>query len=78
MDKLSPEELKSWYRFASTELGQKVLATIDELSQAYVDRAILNVDNGPQATHDYIVAASAVVTVKELIKPPEKPEEIED
>ena len=78
MDKITPEELKTWYRFASTELGQKVLGSILDLKQAYIDNAVLGVSKGKDYTHDCIVSAAAIGNVYTLIKPPDKPEEIED
>ena len=68
--RLSEAERKTFYRFMRTDLGEKILTNIKELEQAQVDKAMLGVDKGQNFTHDCIVAANAIESVYQLLKPP--------
>lgn len=71
---LSETERKTLNDFMRTELGGKVLDLIKESQQSYLDTAMLITNKGPQATHDCVVAAAAVETIYQFLKPP-KPKE---
>jgi len=75
MDKrLSEAERKTLNNFMRTDLGGKVLDLIKDSQQSYLDTAMLITNQGPQATHDCVVAAAAVGTIYQFLKPP-KPKE---
>ena len=76
MDKrLSEAELKTFYRFMRTDLGQKILANIAESKQGYLDAAVAGYPRGKEYTHDCVVAAAAVETIYQFLKPPEEAKE---
>lgn len=68
--RLSEAERKTFNRFMRTELGDKVLAQVKELEQSQIDKAMLGVDKGSSFTHDCIVAATAIESVYQILKPP--------
>lgn len=68
--RLSEAERNTFYRFMRTELGDKVLANIKELEQSQIDKAMLGIDKGKEFTHDCIVAATAIESVYQILKPP--------
>ena len=73
MDKdsrLSEAELKTFQKFMRTELGKKILLNVKEAEQGYLDRAMLCIDKGPAVTHDCVVAAAAIETIYQFLKPP--------
>lgn len=74
-NRLSEAERKTLMRFMRTELGQKVLGGIRELSQTYVAKALVGVDKGKEYTHDCIVSAAAIENVYQILKPPKKDED---
>lgn len=78
MDKdnaLSKAELKTLFNFMSTELGEKVLANIKESQQSYLDAAMAGCTRGAEFTHDCVVAAAAIETIYQFLKPPKAKEE---
>lgn len=71
MDKrLSEAELKTFYRFMRTDLGQKILDEVAEAKQSYIDAAVAGFNRGKDYTHDNVVAAAAIETVYQFLKPP--------
>lgn len=72
---LDPAELKALRNFMRTDLGTKVLASISELRQAYLDAAVTGYRQGKDYTHDNVVAAAAIETVYQFLKPPKPKEE---
>ena len=77
-NRLSEAEIKTFNRFMRTELGEKVLANVKGLAQAQVDKAMLGITQGSAYTHDCIVAAAAIESVYEYLKPPEVTAESDD
>lgn len=69
-NQLSEAERKALNNFMRTELGEKVLDMIKVSAQGYLDRAMLNFNKGPEFTHDCVVAAAAIETIYEFLKPP--------
>lgn len=76
--KLSEAERKTLDNFMRTELGGKVLDIIKESQQSYLDTAMLITNKGPQATHDCVVAAAAIETVYQFLKPPKPKDKTEE
>ena len=72
---LDPAELKTLHNFMRTDLGAKVLANISDLRQAYLDAAVAGYRQGKDYTHDNVVAAAAIETVYQFLKPPKQKEE---
>ena len=71
MDKrLSEAELKTFYRFMRTDLGQKILDEVAEAKQSYIDAAVAGFNRGKDYTHDNVVAAAAIETIYQFLKPP--------
>lgn len=68
--RLSEAELKTFYRFMRTDLGQKILDEIAESKQGYLDAAVAGFNKGKDYTHDNVVAAAAIETVYQFLKPP--------
>ena len=66
---LSKAELKTLYNFMGTELGEKVLANIKESQQTYLDAAMAGFTRGAEFTHECVVAAAAVGTIYQFLKP---------
>ena len=79
MDKrLSEAELKTFYRFMRTDLGQKILDEVAESKQGYLDEAVAGYPRGKEYTHDCVVAAAAVETIYQFLKPPKEAEKQEE
>lgn len=72
---LTKAELKTMYNFMRTDLGQKILANIAESKQGYLDAAVAGYPRGKEYTHDCVVAAAAVETIYQFLKPPEEAKE---
>lgn len=68
--RLSEAEQRAFYNFMRTELGEKILQNVKESEQGYLDRAMLCIDKGPNVTHDCVVAAAAIETIYQFLKPP--------
>ena len=79
MPKLSEAEKRVISLWINTETGSSLLKNIEEAKQNYIDEAMLGTNNGPQYTHDRIVAAQAVETIYQWLKSfqtkPERPDE---
>lgn len=69
-NRLSEAEVKTLNRFMRTELGEKVLANIQEFKQGYLDKAVAGYIKGKDFTHDCIVAAAGIETIYQYLKPP--------
>ena len=67
---LTKAELKVMYNFMRTDLGQKILANVAESKQGYLDAAVAGFNRGKDYTHDNVVAAAAIETVYQFLKPP--------
>lgn len=76
--RLSEAERKTLNRWMRTELGEKVLANIQEAQQGYLDQAVAGFIKGPEFTHDCVVAAAAIETIYQFLKPPKETPETED
>lgn len=72
---LSKAERKSLNNFMRTDLGQKVLANIQDARQAYLDAAVAGYRHGREYTHDNVVAAAACETIYQFLKPPKEEKE---
>lgn len=72
---LSKAELKVMYNFMRTDLGKKILANVAESKQGYLDAAVAGYPRGKEYTHDCVVAAAAVETIYQFLKPPEEAKE---
>lgn len=72
---LSKAELKTLHNFMRTDLGKKVLGGIADLKQDYLDAAVAGYRQGKDYTHDNVVAAAAIETVYQFLKPPKSTEE---
>ena len=68
--RLSEAELKTFYRFMRTDLGQKILDEVAESKQGYLDAAVAGFNKGKDYTHDNVVAAAAIETIYQFLKPP--------
>ena len=75
--KLSEAEQKTLNRWMSTDLGKKVLAIIQESAQGYLDSAVAGFNKGRDYTHECVVAAAAIETIYQFLKPPHE-EKIDD
>ena len=75
---LSKAELKVMYNFMRTDLGKKILANIAESKQGYLDAAVAGYPRGEEYTHDCVVAAAAVETIYQFLKPPKEAEKQEE
>lgn len=76
--RLSEAEQKTLNRWMRTELGEKVLANIQEASQGYLDQAVAGFTKGKEFTHDCVVAAAAIETIYQFLKPPKETTETEE
>ena len=68
--KLSEAEQKTLNRWMRTDLGQKVLAIIQESAQGYLDSAVAGFNKGRDYTHECVVAAAAIETIYQFLRPP--------
>lgn len=68
--RLSEAEKKAFYNFMRTELGEKILLIVKESEQGYLDSAMVQINKGPNVTHDCVVAAAAIETIYQFLKPP--------
>ena len=75
---LSKAELKVMYNFMRTDLGKKILANVAESKQGYLDAAVAGYPRGKEYTHDCVVAAAAVETIYQFLKPPEEAKEAQE
>ena len=75
---LTDAERKTLDNFMKTDLGQKVLASIKDSQQTYFDAAMAGFMKGPEFTHDCVVAAAAVETIYQFLKPIKKKKEAEE
>lgn len=69
-NRLSEAEVKTFNRFMRTELGKKVLTNVKEMAQGQIDKAMAGVNRGSAYTHDCVVAAAAIESVYEYLRPP--------
>lgn len=69
---LSEAELKTLYKFMSTDLGKKVLGNIEDVRQDYLNAAVAGFMRGKDFTHDCVVAAAACDTIYTFLKPRKK------
>lgn len=76
--RLSEAEKKTLNRWMSTELGEKVLANIQEAAQGYLDQAVAGFTKGQEFTHNCVVAAAAIETIYQFLKPPKETEKTEE
>lgn len=74
MTKLTPAEQKAITNWINTDTGAALLAVIADQRQGYLDEAMLNTKQGPQFTHDRVVAAQAIDTIYEWLKAYRKPD----
>lgn len=66
--KLSIAEQKAITNWFSTDTGATLLKMIKETEQGYLDEAMVGLNQGPQYTHDRVVAAQAVETIYQWLK----------
>ena len=52
-----------------------MLANVAESKQGYLDAAVAGYPRGKEYTHDCVVAAAAVETIYQFLKPPEEAKE---
>lgn len=74
MVELSEAEKRVICNWMDTDTGDKLLATIKEIGEGYIEEAKLKLNRGPQFTHDRVVAAEAVDTIYEWLKAYKKPD----
>ena len=77
-NKLTDAERKTLDNFMKTDLGGKVLANIKDSQRTYFDAAMAGFMKGPEFTHDCVVAAAAVETIYQFLKPIKKKKEAEE
>lgn len=68
MAKLSEAEKKTLCNWMTTDTGAKLLESIKETEQGYINEAMLGISHGPQYTHDRVVAAQAIDTIYSWLK----------
>ena len=66
--KLSIAEQKAITNWLSTDTGATLLKMIKETEQGYLDEAMVGLNQGPQYTHDRVVAAQAIDTIYQWLK----------
>jgi hypothetical protein len=66
--KLSIAEQKAITNWFSTDTGATLLKMIKETEQGYLDEAMVGINQGPQHTHDRVVAAQAIETIYQWLK----------
>lgn len=65
---LSDAEKKVLGLWLSTDTGATLLEIIKEMEQGYLDEAMLGVTQGPEYTHNRVVAAQAIDTIYQWLK----------
>lgn len=68
MVKLSEAEKKTLCNWMATDTGAKLLESIKETGQGYINEAMLGIAQGQQYTHDRVVAAQAIDTIYRWLK----------
>lgn len=68
MVKLSEAEKKTLCNWMDTDTGAKLLESIKETGQGYINEAMLGIAQGQQYTHDRVVAAQAIDTIYRWLK----------
>ena len=65
---LSDAEKKVLGLWLNTDTGATLLEIIKEMEQGYLDEAMLGVTQGPEYTHNRVVAAQAIDTIYQWLK----------
>jgi hypothetical protein len=73
--KFTEAELNTVNNWMRTDTGKKLLEIIHATSQGYLDEAMIGIAQGANYTHDRVVAAQAIDTIYQWLKPPEPKKE---